>query len=115
MIGIDPHSVYHFGCPIFLSLPDLTTKVNYLNDFVLNRLRTLLKLVTHYNMDISKPDSRWAEPFEEAALSRFNNVAIQATPRSHSLQTVKAPCSIDLAHRESGMLLFKRAVCNWFK
>ena len=55
MISIDPHSIYHFGYRLFLSLPDLTTKVNSFDDlekkigiFLLNRLRTLLKLVTHY-------------------------------------------------------------------
>ena len=28
MIGIDPHSVYYFGYPLFRALPDLTTEVN---------------------------------------------------------------------------------------
>ena len=28
MIDIDSHSVYNFGYPLFLSLPDLMTEVN---------------------------------------------------------------------------------------
>ena len=32
MISIDPHSVYHFGYLLFLSLSDLTTKVNSFDD-----------------------------------------------------------------------------------
>ena len=33
-ISIDPHSVYHFGYPLFRSLPDLTTKVNSFDDLI---------------------------------------------------------------------------------
>ena len=32
MISIDPHSAYHFGHPLFGSLPDLTTEVNFFDD-----------------------------------------------------------------------------------
>ena len=39
MIGIDSQSVYHFGYPLFLTLPDLTTKVNSFYD--LNKDRHL--------------------------------------------------------------------------
>ena len=52
MISIDPHSVYHFGYPLFFVLPDLMTKVNSFDDFnknghfLLKRLHTLLKLIT---------------------------------------------------------------------
>ena len=42
MIGIDPHSVYHFGYPLFLSLPDLTTIVNYFDG--LKKKRHFLKI-----------------------------------------------------------------------
>ena len=44
MFSIDPYSVYHFGYPLFLSLPGLTTEVNSFVDlnknmyFLLNRL-----------------------------------------------------------------------------
>ena len=54
MISIDPQRVYHFGYPLFRSLPDLTTKVNSFDDlnknriFLLNRLHTFINLVTHY-------------------------------------------------------------------
>ena len=65
MINIDPHIVYHFGYPLFLHLPDLTTKVNYFDDlkknrrFLLNRLRMLHKLFTHATyLDNNEPDSR---------------------------------------------------------
>ena len=37
MISIDPHSVNHFGYPLFLSLPDLKTKVNSFDDLNKNR------------------------------------------------------------------------------
>ena len=37
MISIDTHSVYHFGYPLFWSLPDLTTKVNSFDDLNKNR------------------------------------------------------------------------------
>ena len=51
------------------------TKANFFYDlnknrhFLSNRLCTLLKLVTH--LVISELDSRWAEPFEEAALNKL--------------------------------------------
>ena len=32
MIGIDPHSVYHFGYLLFCALLDLMTKVNCFDD-----------------------------------------------------------------------------------
>ena len=53
MIGIDPHSFYHFGYPLFETLPDLTTKVNYFDDLnqnrhLKNRLHVLHTLFTHY-------------------------------------------------------------------
>ena len=54
MISIDPHDVYQFGYPLFLSLPDLMTNVNSFDNFnknrhfLLNKLCTLLKLVTDY-------------------------------------------------------------------
>ena len=37
MIRIDPHHVYHFGYPLFESLPDLMTKVNSFDDLNKNR------------------------------------------------------------------------------
>ena len=36
MISIDPHSVYHFGYPLLLSLPDLMTKGNSFDDLNIN-------------------------------------------------------------------------------
>ena len=36
-ISIDSQSVYHFGYPLFGSLPDLTTKVNSFDDLNKNR------------------------------------------------------------------------------
>ena len=53
MIGIDPQSVNDFRHTLLLTLPDLTTKVNYFDDlnknmyFSVNRLRVLHKLFTH--------------------------------------------------------------------
>ena len=53
MIDIDPHNVYHFGYPLFLALPHLTTTVNSFDDLKKNRhffnqLQMLHKLFTHY-------------------------------------------------------------------
>ena len=37
MVSIDPHNVYHFGYPLFSSLPDPTNKVNSFDDLNKNR------------------------------------------------------------------------------
>ena len=50
MIGVDPHSVFYFGYPLFRALPDLTTEVNSFDNlkkigiFSFNQLRMLHKL-----------------------------------------------------------------------
>ena len=70
------------------------TKVNSFYDlnknrhFLLNRLRALLKLVTH--LDISELDSRWAEPFEEAALNKMCILFIY--PKMADMNINKADC-----------------------
>ena len=46
MIGIDWHSAYNFGYPLFLSLPDLMTEINSFDD--LNKNRHFLKQTAHY-------------------------------------------------------------------
>ena len=48
MIDIDPHGAYHFGYPLFETLPDLMTRVNSFNDLKKNIAQILLKLFTHY-------------------------------------------------------------------
>ena len=51
MSSIDPHSVYHFGYPLFLSLPDLTTKVNSFDDLNKNRRFVLYLLPMNWICD----------------------------------------------------------------
>ena len=64
MIDIDLHSVYHFVYPLFCSLPDLTTETNSFDDCALYLNWSHATL-----LDISEPNSRWAEPFDETALT----------------------------------------------
>ena len=54
VVSIGPHRFYHFGYALFWSLLDLITEVNSFDDFnksghfLLNQLRMLHKLFTHY-------------------------------------------------------------------
>ena len=78
--GINPHSACHFGYPLLLALPDVTTEVNCFDD--LSKKNCLLLSDRGRYINYSQTtyfDLRWAKSVEGGVLSNYR-LSIQCVP-----------------------------------